>query len=94
VITKDWIADAVQKINDEYPRVLRDCNDQTPLPWLFAVIREACPFKPDVAYMPVPQCETCANYRTSLLHKPNEGYCDMLVSFVTADFGCVRWEAK
>lgn len=37
----DWISEAAQKIHDEYPSVLANCAEHTPLPWLHAVIRDA-----------------------------------------------------
>jgi hypothetical protein len=37
----DWISAAAQKIHNEYPSVLANCNEHTPLPWLHAVIRDA-----------------------------------------------------
>lgn len=97
----DWISKAAERIHREYPKILRECNDQTPLPWLHAVIREAAPFQPDVAYMPVPRCDQCKHWGMPL---KNVGVCvkqelkvptigKMLLS-TSANFGCVMWEAK
>ena len=57
-------------------------------------------FKVDVAYMPVPRCETC-KYWTSHTGACTEISIDApkmprgsLLLITTADFGCVRWKAK
>lgn len=48
-------------------------------------------FKPDVAYMPVPRCETCRHWQQG---KHAGDYCRLLYITIPTDFGCVRWEVK
>jgi hypothetical protein len=84
-----WITRIVEQIHAEYPTVLRECNDQTPLPWLTAVI-----------YAHLPKCETCKHWELTMPDKEKGNchvYCnavnfDMLLTH--KDFGCVAWEAK
>lgn len=59
------------------------------------VIVMHCPLKPDfVAYLPVPRCEMCCEFIHASHHGENEGYCDVVSTFVRKDFGCVLFKAK
>lgn len=67
-----------------------------------AIIVKHCPFKPNVAYMPVPRCETCAHYEKAPF-EDGIGQCrneDLKLApgerrmVIQEDFGCVQWEAK
>ena len=43
-------------------------------------------FDPNVAYMPVPRCETCRQWG-----KYADGDCPVILGPTAADFGCVQW---
>jgi hypothetical protein len=60
-------------------------------------------FKPDVAYMPVPRCDKCKHWYVRPEYIEPHGACmaDFISSdcndytiIVSADFGCVKWEAR
>lgn len=59
------------------------------------VIVKHCPFKVDVAYMPVPRCESCAH---ATPYEEHAIWCDALSDganmLFTKGFGCILWEAK
>lgn len=96
----NWIHALVDRIHREYPRVLAECNDQTPLPWLTAVVREAMP--------PAPRCDGCRHWDGPYLTMDENGRCLMMYEgsktriwpsyrddiVTAANFGCVQWEAK
>ncbi len=50
-------------------------------------------FKVDVAYMPVPRCETCVHSRFT---DPwdEKGSCEALSMWIDKGFGCVQWKEK
>lgn len=52
MVIKDWMLDAANEIADKLyvPYFAKTIHD---------IIAMHSPFKPDVAYMPVPRCETC-----------------------------------
>lgn len=56
-VVKDWVADAAQEIDDGNALSTNTIAD------IQAIITKHCPMKPDIAYMPVPRCETCAYWR-------------------------------
>ena len=73
-----------------------------------AIINKWCPFKPDVAYMPVPRCETCAWWERSKIFSTH-GECQYARTddldrklwataydgvLTEADFGCTEWKVK
>ena len=69
------------------------------------IIEKHCPFKRDVAYMPVPRCDRCKLWtprpeldagRCGLREKSSAKLWPELYDGIitTADFGCVQWEAK
>ncbi len=92
---QDWIADAVDEVIRCYPYAT-----------VYDAIVKHCPFKPDVAYMPVPRCETCAHWERAEYPRPGvhpAGRClnkvvwhqyDKADIFTFEDFGCVQWKAK
>ena len=61
-----------------------------------AIIKEHCPWKPDVAYMPVPRCDTCRHWERHASNgvcsrhsdKTREALC------TEGDFGCVQWDVR
>lgn len=82
-VIKDWIEAAAVEIRSSTGNI-----ENTEINH---IIEKHCPFKPDIAYMQVLHCETCAYYRSS----PNiKGHCRYLSITVLPDFGCIRWEAK
>lgn len=108
---KDWIAEAAKELaamfsfgtgRDSY---VTDEQRQGVAEHYAMIIANHCPMKPNVAYMPVPRCESCA------LWKPRDdkdtGWCglrelsqaklwpEMYDGIITAnDFGCVQWKEK
>lgn len=92
-VAVDWVKNAaldIQRIDT--PTVVEICD----------VIESHLPFKKDIAYMPIPRCDTCKHWT----HRGIRDYCghpalrlrDSLL-FVppletTGNFGCVQWEAK
>jgi hypothetical protein len=86
---KNWITDAAREIHD---------NRHNSVGRVITIIAKHSPFKlVDVAYMPVPRCETCAHfipYPGALLVG---GTCigkDLAGETVNIDFGCVQWKEK
>jgi hypothetical protein len=76
---------------------------------LVEIITKHCPFKPNVAYMPVPRCESCKFWKLyeSGQYKVGEAGectkntdsgvwsdCDDYTIMTEANFGCVQWEAR
>lgn len=53
-VVKDWIAEAAREIDQGTGVDNEEFTAQ--------VIRERCPFKPDVVYMPVPRCDSCKHW--------------------------------
>ncbi len=51
-------------------------------------------FKVDVAYMPVPRCETCSEWSHYDHHPEDIGYCDIIAARVKKTFGCVEWKER
>lgn len=90
-VVKDWIREAAYQIwlvSWQHEGIV------PPDGRIASMIEEHCPFQKDVAYMPVPRCDSCENYIHMDHHGPNDGYCDTIEAHVTGDFGCVKWEAK
>lgn len=74
MIAKDWIAEAAKELashfsfgggRDSYVTDEQRTNVENNYA---TIIRVHCPFKPDVAYMPVPRCETCAHWHGPQQH--------------------------
>jgi hypothetical protein len=90
---KDWMMEAAEEILRELPRDPWHISE----PEVRNIIAKYCPMKPNVAYMPVPRCETCKHWKP-VIGVPSEGLCRNVnagfVILVTPDFGCVKWEAK
>lgn len=83
----NWALDVAEKIK----RLAREHEDlHIDVADILPIIAKHCPFKPDVAYMPVPRCETC-RYMDPRVSLP---LCLKLNLAVTRDFGCVQWEMK
>ena len=99
----DWAADAAKEISSEQHGW---CDASIGEGTIAEVIVKHCPFKPDVAYMPVPRCDGCKHWAP--LKEPDHTWSDCLVlstgTVVSTegdeviqtrkDFGCVQWEAK
>lgn len=99
-VVKDWAIEAAVDIIDYV-------KTGSTLEWVAERIHAHCPFKRDVAYMPVPHCESCAHWRHMHANQGGCGYAnngedierrlwaDMYDDVVTsADFGCVQWKEK
>lgn len=89
----DWTIRAAKRIGDIFFNMSTPSIEES----IARIISANCPFKPDVAYIPVPRCETCKNFIVERM--PSEiyrvGSCKVLaIGYITPDFGCVRWEAK
>ncbi len=106
MIVKDWALEAATEIASYFSfGVGRDSyvtpEQRTNVAKNYRkIILEHSPMKPDVAYMPVPRCKTCAHWAS------HTGACTAisidapklprgsLLLLTTADFGCVRWKEK
>lgn len=88
-VAKDWALEAAKAIQwfvgysaGEPAEAIEKLRD---------IIAKHCPFKPGVAYMPMPRCETCAHW----IELPYYwGRCNPLAIETPPDFGCVQWKAK
>lgn len=67
------------------------------------IITDHCPLKLDVAYMPVPRCESCVHFEIDPSYINPSGRCkeasvwsdcNDYTIYVSADFGCVQWKEK
>jgi hypothetical protein len=81
-IVKDWAIEAAVDIIDHV-------RTGSTLEWVAEKIHKHCPFKPGVAYMPVPRCDSC-----QLWGKYEPGDCPVILGPTAADFGCVQWKEK
>jgi hypothetical protein len=78
---EDWMIEAAKELTR-----FGDAHEET----YRSIITKHSPFKSGVAYMPVPRCETCAQF---IQHKdPELGVCLKLNQLVRTDFGCVQWK--
>ncbi len=105
-VVKDWTLDAAEEIFNNLDEInLIEEHRKGTVPWIKGIIVQHCPFKPDVAYMPVPRCETCAHWDNLATENKHHGACRLYehdvyapVSFsrmvTTENFGCVRWKEK
>ena len=98
-IVEDWAQEAAEEINRDKLDFYGNEDE------IRRIILKHCPMKPDVAYMPVPRCATCAWWHA---HPPNArprptGECSSIVVYMEttsthlkteADFGCVRWSPR
>jgi hypothetical protein len=61
------------------------------------VIAKHSPFKDNVAYMPVPRCETCVHFVPYPSEKPNGGTCigpTLAGETIPISFGCIEHKDK
>ncbi len=90
----DWANDAAKEIvgyTTNVPDDYRPCL----VGHFAAVIVKHSPFLPDVAYMPVPRCETCARWDKSEGVAGSEvGRCLWMNSNTFKSFGCVQHKPK
>ena len=102
---RDWIVEAVDEIMTWIGSAGNDTRTENEI---IATIRLHSPFKDGVAYMPVPRCETCSEWRA----RPDDHYeaveqtgectsklgpwsdCHDYTILTGNDFGCVNWKAK
>lgn len=97
---KDWMRAAAEEIAKLWPQrdhgrgdgYLTDEQRSSIATSLRTVIERHCPLQRDVAYMPVPRCETCSHWEHTSV--TNYGRCLQLGIGSMRDFGCVRWEEK
>lgn len=88
----NWIFNAAAEINES----TGDLNNTETAD----IIAKHCPFKPDVDYMPVPRCETCAHWRPDseltggCMRVTIQGKVGIFYFSTTANFGCVDWKEK
>ena len=92
----DWITAAAEEIDQ------LGSSDEA-AGWVRDVIAKHCPFMQDVAYMPVPRCETCKRWKrhrmASDLGIAQTGDCHVSprvasINATRLDFGCVQWKAR
>lgn len=90
MVNKDWLHEAASEIDHIYGDTLGSIDD------IKAIIVKHSPFKPDVAYMPVPRCDQCAHWvknttddNGTCYHGVEQGF-----GWTTPSFGCVQWKAK
>lgn len=86
---KDWLAKAIDEIATE---VYETSGPGTGIhvDEMRAIFDKHCPFKTDVAYIPVPRCDSCAHWTGMPSYW---GSCKQLVITTPPDFGCVQWRA-
>ena len=69
------------------------------------IIGKHCPMLPDVAYMPVPRCDSCGHWELDPAYMDPVGRClnkeskigsdcNDYTIMTDADFGCVQWKAQ
>jgi hypothetical protein len=100
MIPKDWAREAANHIWDI---AWKHHGVAPPESQIAAIIKEHCPFEPDVTYMPVPRCDSCCYWRPgpdaygacNLSGSGSEVYGGAGEDIRTLPgWGCVRWEAK
>lgn len=89
---KDWMRAVEEEVERRQFEAGRLCSVG-----IAEIVAKHCPFKPDVAYMPVPRCDSCARWARP--DPKQDGICTLwkgnrIVVTTSADYGCVRWEAK
>ncbi len=91
----DWIGAAASEIRESTGDL---ANSE-----IREIISRHCPLAPDVAYMPVPRCDTCAHWTLRPEYVEPHGACTAeeigsdcndYTIIVPADFGCVQWKSK
>lgn len=93
-VVKDWVAEAAQQIyavvhpNKHYVSTEARHDEEH---YIASIIDKHSPFQRDVAYMPVPRCETCQFMRESPNIKP---HCTYLNMQTIPKFGCVAWRSR
>ena len=97
-IIRDWMHDASDDI--------RESTGDLENTEIHEIIAKHCPFKPNVAYMPVPRCDSCKWWHGGAdgLNESLDGRktCteptvpgEQMDEFMTLPgFGCARWEGK
>jgi len=60
-VVKDWMQEAVEELIDSTS--VDDPDKPDIIAWARAIIAKHCPMQDDVAYMPVPRCETCKHWK-------------------------------
>lgn len=99
---KDWTLTAAEEIK-------REASDDwgATVGEIRAIVANHAPFKPDVAYMPVPRCDSCSRWRRALIDE-SRGRCTLQTDpsskiwtvdgdpaiMTKCDFGCVQWKAE
>lgn len=103
--TKDWTIGLARAIHFIFDLKMVAPQD-TSIPRLSLVIKEHCPFRPDVMYIPVPRCDSCKHWlqttgdSTGECLRPYEQLTTKLWASMydrihtQPDFGCVQWETK
>jgi len=96
MIPKNWMREAAREIEaklDIYGDVTGSEQE------IGDIIAKYSNMKPDIAYMPIPRCETCMYH--SVLHDSKElQHCRYIRSYVPLHglsgepFGCVAWKEK
>lgn len=84
---KDWTRDCAVEIDE------MGSSDES-AGWVQEMIIKHCPFKQDVAYMPVPRCDSCAHYTQSTQECAALRTGPLNVIFTSPDFGCVKWKER
>jgi hypothetical protein len=100
VIVEDWIKEAANELSP-------DVEESSITRSIYNIIRSWCPFNPDVVYMKVPRCDSCAHWKRGeipVIKQPSHGGTCLnpeLRAFdanqtieTAADFGCVQWEGE
>lgn len=91
-VARDWMSALADAIQRDYGV---DTSAESARPSLVALIAKHCPFRTDVAYMPVPRCDGCAQWTPSTQEcaELREGKIFSRI-FTAPDFGCVRWSPR
>lgn len=95
-ISKDWMMEAAEDLRNTLTwwswKDWKPANIPQAQTVIRSIIARYCPFKPDVAYMPVPSCETCEHWERLTLDR--RGDCSRLRTVTWIDDGCVQWKEK
>lgn len=81
----DWITKIVRQL-----KLPATVDDQA----VRAAILAHHPVPPDTAYMPVPRCETCAQWVEPTEARRDLRWCRKLAMLTEPAFGCVEWTAR
>lgn len=87
VVVKNWITEAASEIADTYGK-----HPITDTDGYAQIIEKHCPFKRDMAYMPVPRCDQCKH--GYYIEEHARVHCERMDRRFDPDFRCVWFDAE